>query len=343
GPGADGADDVRKELEGLGTKVELVACDVGDRRAVADVVAGVTARAPLTGVVHTAGVLDDGVLEGLTVERFEEVLRSKSEAAWHLHEVTKDLGLSAFVLFSSFAGVVGSAGQANYAVANALVDALAEQRRAEGLTATSVAWGPWADEGMAVSSSEVSRNVRRSGLAPMDPRSALMAMERSLVEGGTSVVVDADWHRFGVAFGARRLERLLSGIPDVRKLMTDAADDTAATRAEDPAALAGRLRALPEVERGRELLELVRAHAAVVLGHTGVDAIAPGRRFTEVGFDSLTAMRLRNRLSAATGIHLTAATVFAHATPTALADYLLAAYAAPPKRPRPLLRPRPRA
>ncbi|WP_282615678.1 type I polyketide synthase [Streptomyces sp. AgN23] len=343
GPGADGADDVRKELEGLGTKVELVACDVGDRRAVADVVAGVTARAPLTGVVHTAGVLDDGVLEGLTVERFEEVLRSKSEAAWHLHEVTKDLGLSAFVLFSSFAGVVGSAGQANYAVANALVDALAEQRRAEGLTATSVAWGPWADEGMAVSSSEVSRNVRRSGLAPMDPRSALMAMERSLVEGGTSVVVDADWHRFGVAFGARSLERLLSGIPDVRKLMTDAADDTAATRAEDPAALAGRLRALPEVERGRELLELVRAHAAVVLGHTGVDAIAPGRRFTEVGFDSLTAMRLRNRLSAATGIHLTAATVFAHATPTALADYLLAAYAAPPKRPRPLLRPRPRA
>ncbi|WAP60613.1 SDR family NAD(P)-dependent oxidoreductase [Streptomyces sp. S465] len=343
GPGADGADDVRKELEGLGTRVELVACDVGDRRAVAELVAGVTAQAPLTGVVHTAGVLDDGVLEGLTVERFEEVLRSKSEAAWNLHEVTRDLGLSAFVLFSSFAGVVGSAGQANYAVANALVDALAEQRRAEGLTATSVAWGPWADEGMAVSSSEAGRNVRRSGLAPMDPRSALRAMERSLAEGESSVVVDADWHRFALAFEARPLERLLSGIPEVRQLMTDAADHTDATRAEDPAALARRLRSLPETERSRELLELVRAHAAAVLGHTGVDAIAPGRRFTEMGFDSLTAMRLRNRLGAATGIQLTAATVFAHATPTALADHLLATYAAPPKRPRPRLRPRDRA
>ncbi|MFE2183813.1 type I polyketide synthase [Streptomyces sp. NPDC059455] len=343
GPGADGADDVRKELEGLGTRVEVVACDVGDRRAVAELVADVTARAPLTGVVHTAGVLDDGVLEGLTAERFEEVLRSKSEAAWHLHEVTRDLGLSAFVLFSSFAGVVGSAGQANCAVANALVDALAEQRRAEGLTATSVAWGPWADEDMAVSSSEVSCNVRRGGLAPMDPRSALMAMERSLAEGESSVVVDADWPRFIGAFEARPLERLLSGIPEVRQLMTDAADDTGVARAEDPAELARRLQSLPETERSRELLELVRAHAAAVLGHTGVDAIAPGRRFTEVGFDSLTAMRLRNRLGAATGIQLTAATVFAHATPTALADYLLATYAAPPERPRPRLRPRDRA
>ncbi|GAA2329946.1 hypothetical protein GCM10010376_57780 [Streptomyces violaceusniger] len=344
GPGADGADDLRKELEGMGTRVELVACDVGDRMAVAELVSGVVAQAPLTGVVHTAGVLDDGVLEGLTVERFEEVLRSKSEAAWHLHEATRDLGLSAFVLFSSFAGVVGSAGQANYAVANALVDALAEQRRAEGLTATSVAWGPWADEGMAVSSSKVSRNVRRSGLAPMDPRSALRAMERSLAEGeSSSVVVDADWPRFTAAVEARPWERLLSGIPEVRQLMTDSADDTEAMWVEDPAALARRLRSLPQTERSRELLQLVRAYAAAVLGHTGVDAIAPDRRFMEIGFDSLTATRLRNRLSAATGIQLTVATVFAHATPTALADYLLATYAAPPKRPRPRPRPRDRA
>ncbi|MGW7688970.1 type I polyketide synthase [Streptomyces asiaticus] len=343
GPGADGADDLRKELEGLGTRVELVACDVGDRTAVAELVADVTARAPLTGVVHTAGVLDDGVLEALTVERFEEVLRSRSEAAWHLHEATRDLGLSAFVLFSSLAGVVGAAGQANHAVADALVDALAERRRAEGLTATSVAWGPWADDDMAVGGGEAGHDVRRGGLAPMDPRSALRALERSLAEGETSVVVDADWPRFIGAFEARPLERLLSGVPEVRQLMTDAADDTDVARAEDPAALARRLQSLPETERSRELLELVRAHAAAVLGHTGVDAIAPGRRFTEVGFDSLTAMRLRNRLGAATGIQLTAATVFAHATPTALADHLLATYAAPPGRPRPRLRPRDRA
>ncbi|WUX65976.1 SDR family NAD(P)-dependent oxidoreductase [Streptomyces sp. NBC_01429] len=343
GPGADGADDLRRELEALGTRAEVVACDVGDRTAVAELVARVTARAPLTGVVHTAGVLDDGVLEGLTVERFEEVLRSKSEAAWHLHEATRDLGLSAFVLFSSVAGVLGSAGQANYAVANALVDALAEWRRAEGLAATSVAWGPWAGEGMAASSGEASGNIRRGGLTPMDPRSALMALERALAEDGTSVVVDADWHRFTAASEARFVERLLSGIPEVRRLVTDAADGTDATRAEDPAALAGRLRSLPETERSRELLELVRAHAAAVLGHTGVDAIAPGRRFTEMGFDSLTAMRLSNRLGAATGVRLTAATVFAHITPAALTDHLLATYAAPPTRPRPRLRLRERA
>ncbi|GAA3762419.1 hypothetical protein GCM10023082_65190 [Streptomyces tremellae] len=341
GPRADGADGVRRELEELGTRTEVVACDVGDRAAVARLVADVTARERLTGVVHTAGVLDDGVLEGLTAERFEAVLRSKSEAARHLHEATRDLGLSAFVLFSSYAGVVGSAGQANYAVANALVDALAEQRRAEGLAATSVAWGPWADAGMAVSSGEAARNVDRSGLVPMDPRSALTALERSLADGGTSVVFDADWPRLTAAFEARTVERLLSGVPEVRRLAADAAERTA--RAEDPAALAGRLRALPETERSREVLDLVRSHAAAVLGYTSTDAIAPGRRFTEVGFDSLTAMRLRNRLGAATGVQLTTATVFAHATPTALADHLLAAYAAPPKRPRPRLRARDRA
>ncbi|MFJ1647792.1 type I polyketide synthase [Streptomyces sp. NPDC088258] len=342
GPAADGADDLRGELEALGTRAEVVACDVGDRKAVDRLVARVTAKGPLTGVVHTAGVLDDGVLEGLTVERFEEVLRSKSGAARHLHEATRDLGLSAFVLFSSFAGVAGSAGQANYAVANALVDALAEQRRARGLAATSVAWGPWADAGMAVSSDEAGDNVRRSGLTPMDPRSALLALERALAEDGTSVVVDADWHRFTAASEARSVERLLSGIPEARRLVTDAADGTDATRAEDPAALAGRLRSLPETERSRELLELVRAHAAAVLGHTGVDAIAPGRRFTEMGFDSLTGMRLSNRLGAATGIQLTAATVFAHVTPTALTDHLLTTYTAPPTRPRPRLRQRER-
>ncbi|WSQ12834.1 SDR family NAD(P)-dependent oxidoreductase [Streptomyces sp. NBC_01231] len=344
GPAAGGADDLRRELEALGTRVEVAACDVGDREAVAALVADVTARAPLTGVVHTAGVLDDGVLEGLTAERFETVLRPKSEAAFHLHEATRDLGLSAFVLFSSLAGVVGSAGQANYAVANALLDALAERRRAEGLPATSVAWGPWAEAGMAVGSDEAARNVRRSGLTSMDPRRALTALERAVADGGTTVVADADWRRFTTASEDPSAHRLLSGIPEVRRLAADGADSTGVTaRAEDQAALAGRLRSLPETERSQELLDLVRVHAAAVLGHTGVDAIAPGRRFTEVGFDSLTAMRLRNRIGAATGVQLTAATVFALATPAALADHLLAAYAAPARRSRPRLRPRDRA
>ncbi|MCQ6253299.1 KR domain-containing protein, partial [Streptomyces malaysiensis] len=140
-PGAEGVDELCAELRGVGVRVTVVACDVGDREALAGVLARVPVEFPLTAVVHAAGVLDDGVLDGLSVGRFEGVLRAKSEAAWHLHELTCELGLSAFVLFSSFSGVVGAAGQANYAAANAVLDALAEWRRGAGLPATSVAWG----------------------------------------------------------------------------------------------------------------------------------------------------------------------------------------------------------
>ncbi|MFI1801954.1 type I polyketide synthase, partial [Streptomyces sp. NPDC020379] len=276
----------------------------------------------LTAVVHTAGVLDDGVLGGQSVGRFENVLRAKAEAARHLHELTRDMDLSAFVLFSSFSATVGGAGQANYAAANAYLDALAELRRGEGLPATSIAWGPWANDGMAVGSAEVGRTLRRTGMLPMDPQLAVTALERSLAADDTAVaLVDADWKRFVGTFEARQLSRMLSGIPEVGQL-TEAVEADAALD-DGASALVGRLRGLSEAEQHRVLLELVRAHVAAVLGFAGAEAITPGRAFMEIGFDSLTAVNLRNRLTEATETQLSATLVFDYPTPTALADHLL--------------------
>ncbi|MFE9069438.1 SDR family NAD(P)-dependent oxidoreductase, partial [Streptomyces violaceusniger] len=208
---------------------------------------------------------------------------------------------------------------------NAVLDALADQRRAAGLPATSVAWGPWADNGMAVSSTEVGRTIRRHGMTAMDPRLALAALERAVSHADAAVaVVDADWKRFADTFEARRLSRLLSGVPEVRELtVTTRPGDTDTAHTEGSSALVRRLATLSEAERQRTLLELVRAHVAAVLGHSGVDAIGPGRAFMEIGFDSLTAVGLRNQLSEATGVQLPATLVFDYPTPTALAGYLL--------------------
>ncbi|MYR43529.1 beta-ketoacyl reductase, partial [Streptomyces sp. SID5910] len=233
---------------------------------------------------------------------------------------------SAFVLFSSFSATVGGAGQANYAAANAYLDALAEARRGEGLAATSIAWGPWADDGMAVSSAEVSRTLRRTGMLPMDPSQALKAMERSLVLDDTVIaLVDADWQRFADTFEARQLSRMLSSIPEVAQQAEAAGTRSAADteHAEGASALARKLAGLSEGEQHRVVLELVRAHVAAVLGYAGADAIAPGRAFTEIGFDSLTAVNLRNRLNEATGMQLSATLVFDYPTPSALAAQLL--------------------
>ncbi|WP_037966733.1 type I polyketide synthase, partial [Streptomyces sp. PRh5] len=197
--------------------------------------------------------------------------------------------------------------------------------RGAGLPATSVAWGPWADDGMAVSSAEVSRTIRRNGMTAMDPRLALAALERAVTHPDAALaVVDADWGRFADTFEARRLSRLLSGVPEVRELTATARPgDTDPAHTEESSALVRRLETLSEAERQRTLLELVRAHVAAVLGHSGVDAIGPGRAFMEIGFDSLTAVGLRNRLSEATGVQLPATLVFDYPTPTALAGYLL--------------------
>ncbi|MGM1059255.1 type I polyketide synthase [Saccharothrix sp. Mg75] len=307
GPDAPGAAELADELTALGARVDVRACDATDRDALAAVVAGLD---DLRVVVHTAGVLDDALIADLTPERFAAVTRPKVATAHHLHELTADRELDAFVLFSSLAGVLGNGGQAAYAAANAHLDALAEQRRADGLPATAVAWGPWAGGGMAEA---VDGGLRRAGLRPMDPRAAADALIRALAADDTAVTVaDIDWPVF---LDGHRRSPLLDEIPRPQ----------AATPAEPPRDdVRDRLAGLIEPEQRRLLLDLVRQVVAAVLGHQGTAAITPDRAFTELGFDSLTAVELRNRLDALTGLTVPPTLVFDHPTPQALADHLWA-------------------
>ncbi|MET9701333.1 type I polyketide synthase, partial [Streptomyces sp. NPDC006529] len=313
GPDAPG---VAELVADLGVDVSVVACDVSDREALRELLA--SEGGALTAVVHTAGVLDDGVLDALTPERFKSVLRAKATSALNLHELTVELGieLDAFVLFSSVTGTWGTAGQANYAAANAYLDALAEQRRAAGLAATSIAWGPWAEGGMAADGVLEAR-MRRGGVPPMNAESAVSAMERALAANDTAVcVVDVDWDRFAPGFTSVRPGKLLAELPEARAVFT-------APKVEESGhALAQQLAGLSAVEKDRLLLDLVRREVAAVLGHTGVENIGVGRAFKELGFDSLTAVELRNRLGAATHLRLAATLIYDYPTSADLAKYL---------------------
>ncbi|MEW9534805.1 beta-ketoacyl reductase, partial [Microbispora sp. NPDC049125] len=279
---APGAAELVAELEGLGVSVVVAACDVADR----DSLAGVVAAYPPDAVVHAAGVLDDGVLDQLSPERLERVFRAKVAAAVNLHELTSDL--DAFVMFSAAAGVLGNAGQGNYAAANAFLDALAQVRRAAGLAATSIAWGAWAEAGMAADE-VVERRLRRSGVAPMVPELALAAM-RQAVAGDEACVAVADirWDRYAASTGTHSfLEQLTEARPAEPPQV--AAEDWLARLAE-----------ASQVRRPRLVLGLVRAEVAGVLGFGSADEVEPGRAFKELGFTSLSAVELRNRLNAAT-------------------------------------------
>ncbi|MGW5724146.1 type I polyketide synthase [Amycolatopsis sp. NPDC003865] len=308
GPAAPGATELRAELTALGARVDVLACDLTDRAALA---ATLDTVGPLTAVVHTAGVLTDGVLEALTPARLAAVVDAKAVAARNLHDLTAGHPLAAFVLFSSCAGTFGAAGQGNYAAANAFLDALAEQRRAHGLVATSIAWGPWADGGMATTAA-AEEHLGRTGLVPLRPDRGIAALRAAVESGGAAVTVaDVDWDRFAAALTAHRPSPLLAGLPEVRPA---AATDS----------LGSRLANLSTVDAERLLLKVVREQVAFALGHRSADDVPAGRTFKELGFDSLTAVELRNRLGTATGLRLPATLAFDYPTATALAAYLRA-------------------
>ncbi|EFL26037.1 putative Type I modular polyketide synthase [Streptomyces himastatinicus ATCC 53653] len=319
GDQAPGAPELGAELTELGAKVQWAACDVADRDALAAALATVPAEHPLTGVVHTAGVLDDGVIGSLTPERLAKVLRPKADAAWNLHELTADLHLKAFVLFSSASGVFGGAGQGNYAAANAYVDALAQQRRARGLPGTSLAWGLWADaSGMtgALDDADVSR-MNRGGVAALSAAEGLELFDAARGAGEALLVpVRLD-------LAAVRAEAASSGVvaPLMRGLVRAPARRTA-EGSTGTGALAQRLAGLHETEQLDLLLGLVRTQVAAVLGYGSADSVDPDRAFRDLGFDSLTAVELRNRMNAATGMRLPATLVFDYPTSLVLAEHL---------------------
>ncbi|MEU6671191.1 SDR family NAD(P)-dependent oxidoreductase [Streptomyces sp. NPDC046727] len=330
GPDADGAAELVAELGELGCQAVAEACDVADRAALGALLDRIAADGPpLTAVVHTAGVLDDGVHSSLTPDRLATVLRAKADGATALHELTAHLPLEAFVLFAALGGVVGGAGQANYAAANAHLDALATSRRAAGLPATAVAWGAWAGGGMA-DADEVRRRLDRDGLLPMDPRRALDALGREIAAGDPAVVLaDVDWSRLAPNLHAVRPSPLISTVPEARQAV---APEPGATGGEsDPRQ---RLAALPDGERARVLLDLVRDAIAAVLGYGSPGAVDTTRGLVDLGFDSLTAVELRNRLARATGLALPLTLVFDHPDGEALAAHLAARLAPAADRPQ---------
>ncbi|MFI1184589.1 SDR family NAD(P)-dependent oxidoreductase, partial [Streptomyces sp. NPDC020799] len=318
GAQAPGAEQLEGELVALGAKVTLTACDISDRQAVAAVLASISPKHPLTAVVHAAGTLDDGVLTNLTPERCDNVLRAKADGAWHLHDLTRHHDLAAFILYSSIAGVLGNAGQGNYAAANSFLDALAHHRAAHGLPAQSLAWGWWHDAGMAARLKDGGPGrVDHLGLAPMAAEEALTLFDAAL-GSADPVVVPArlDLSALRARPGPSAVPPALGGLMHSR---------TKGNQDNCPAPAVTLHQALADQdETGRQavLLDLVRRITATALGHRSEADIDGDIGFRSLGIDSLTAVVLRNHLAAATGLGLPSTLVFDHPTPTALARHL---------------------
>ncbi|TJZ76761.1 SDR family NAD(P)-dependent oxidoreductase [Rhodococcus oryzae] len=315
GPAASGAADLVTELTGLGARVRIVACDVSDRGEVVELLAAVPQDAPLTGVVHAAGVLDDGVVVSLSPDRVDAVLAAKADAAWHLHELTRELDLALFVLYSSVAGVLGTPGQGNYAAANMFLDGLAEHRRASGLVATSIAWGLWAsDTGMTghLGDTDTTR-LGRGGVLAMSDEQGLALFDAAVAQHRAGVVA-ARVDTASLAAGARAgtLAPLLEGLLPEGRRVTGVV-----------VGLRQRLEGLTDAEREALVLDTVRGQVAAVLGHDSGVAIDAGRSFRDLGFDSLTAVEARNRLNTVTGLRLPTTLVFDYPTPDAVTAHIL--------------------
>jgi 4-hydroxyphenylalkanoate synthase len=323
GDRAEGAAELAAELTDAGAQVRVVACDVADRDAVEAMLAQLAREyPPVRGVIHAAGVLDDTVITSLTPDRIDTVLRAKVDAAWNLHEATLDLDLSMFALCSSIAATVGSPGQGNYSAANAFLDGLAAHRQAAGLAGVSLAWGLWEQaSGMTahLSSRDLAR-MSRSGLAPMNPGQALELLDAALaINHPVMVATRLDRPALAARAQSGGLPPLFSGL--VRRPRRRQIEDTG-DATQSKSALAQRLHGLTPDEQHDLLSGIVCAQAAAVLGRPSPEDIDPETEFQDLGFDSLTAVELRNRLKTATGLTLPPTLIFDHPTAAAVADYV---------------------
>ena len=320
GADAEGVSELAGRLEEAGAQVSVVACDVADRDAVAALIAQLPAQYPLKGVFHAAGVLDDGLIASLTPERVDAVLRAKVDGAWNLHELTQHLDLSAFMMFSSMAGIVGTPGQGNYAAANSFLDGLAAHRRAHGLAGLSVAWGLWEQaSGMTRHLADRDKaRMSRLGLAPISTEQALRLFDTAMLTD-RPVLMAARLDPAALADHSAALPPLLSQLVARRaRRVIDETDTTAASMTS----LVARLQGLSAEQRHSELVDLVCSNAATVLGRTNAADINAGSVFQDLGFDSLTAVELRNRLKTATGLSLSPTLIFDYPTPVVLAEHL---------------------
>ncbi|MER7765057.1 type I polyketide synthase [Streptomyces sp. NPDC097619] len=314
GPAADGAQELCAELAESGAQVRVAACDVSDREQLAALIGSL--ERPLTAVLHTAGVLDDGVVASLTPAQIDQVMRPKLDAALNLHELTADTDLSAFVLFSSVATLIGSPGQANYAAANAALDALAVRRRAAGLAGTSLAWGLWAEARSMAGTLDAGSTARwaRMGVEPLSNSLGTALFDTAeLLDTALPVPVRLDSGAIGEQARQGTLPALLRGL--VRGPVGGAPADGGGSWEE-------RIAAVPEGDREQAVRELVRTHVAAVLGHSSAAGVDTGNPFKQLGLDSLAAVELRNRLTKATGLRLPTTLVFDHPTPEAVVRLL---------------------
>ncbi|CAG6933982.1 type I polyketide synthase [Mycobacterium avium subsp. paratuberculosis] len=319
---APGAAELVAELTAAGARAEVVACDAADREALAKVIADIPMQHPLTGVIHAAGVLEDAVVTSLTPQRIDTVLRAKVDAAWNLHELTRDLDVGAFVMFSSIAGLAGASGQGNYAAGNSFLDGLAAHRRAHGLPAISLGWGLW-DQASAMTGGLGAADLARfgrDGIVAMSSQEALELMDTALIVDEPFLLpAHIDLAALRAKFDGGTLPPMfvdLINAPTRRQV-----DDSLAA-AKSKSALLQRLEGLPEDEQQAVLLDLVRSNIATVLGSSSPEAIHPDRAFQELGFDSLTAVEMRNRLKAATGLALSPTLIFDYPNSAALAGYM---------------------
>ncbi|MFD9720098.1 SDR family NAD(P)-dependent oxidoreductase [Streptomyces sp. NPDC059076] len=349
GAAATGASALEEELSSLGAEVSTVACDVSDRASLAALIDAIPSDHPLTAVIHAAGVLDDALVGSLTAERLESVFAPKVEAAFHLHQLTRELNLSAFVLFSSLAATFGNAGQANYAAANAYMDALAQLRAAQGLPAVSLAWGPWAGGGAADGSGmageadpQALARMARAGVSPLsaDEGLALFDMVTAAVVATDNtgapqselktapepdlpaVPAEGVYIPVRLNLSALRNRAVNGSLPALLSDLVQLPGGRRIAGAPAPADLAERLAGASDEQRRSTLLSVVRAEVAAVLGHASVEAVGAAQAFRDLGFDSLTAVELRNRLGTATGLRLPASLLFDHPNPHALAEHL---------------------